>query len=91
MGIEAERRIVAVGVKAHDGAKETLSPVTDIPVSSNLEQLLWFLAYENASSGSVDERRKEAGEKVKDWLSKPKSTGGFKVSAAIFVVRAHNL
>ncbi|EEY15445.1 threonine synthase [Verticillium alfalfae VaMs.102] len=66
------------GAKAHeDGAKETLNPAMDILVSNNFESLLWFLAYEFASSvGMGDEwNKKQAGQEVTTWLSELKTKG----------------
>ncbi len=50
----------------------------DILVSS-FERLLWFLAFQVYSEGSVAQKRKTAGEKVKGWLEELKSKGGFGV------------
>ncbi|CAM1502104.1 Fc.00g040880.m01.CDS01 [Cosmosporella sp. VM-42] len=79
-GPEAEGGLEVDGVKAHeDGVRETLSPAMDIMVSSNFERLLWFLAYEFATSGGMDVNfnRKQAGEEVGGWLNDLKSKGGF--------------
>ncbi|GAM89278.1 hypothetical protein ANO11243_073150 [Dothideomycetidae sp. 11243] len=86
-GREAAGGIEEDGVKAHeDGVRETLSPAMDILVSSNFERLLWYLAYQVYGSGSVEERRKTAGQKVQGWLEQLKSQGGFGVDA--FVLNA---
>lgn len=83
-GREAQGGFPEDGAKAHsDGVKETLAPAMDILVSSNFERLLWYLAYRVYGTGSVTERRKEAGEKVQYWLSQLKSAGGFGVEPAI--------
>ncbi len=55
----------------------------DILVSSNFERLLWFLAFDVYGIGTVDERRKPAGQKVKKWLNELKSDGGFGVEAQL--------
>ncbi|KAI9725169.1 MAG: threonine synthase [Candelina submexicana] len=55
----------------------------DILISSNFERLLWFLAFEIYGSGTVNEKRKVAGQKVKEWLEELKSNGGFGVEEAI--------
>lgn len=83
-GVEAEGGFEEDGAKAHsDGVKETLAPAMDILVSSNFERLLWFLSYRVHGSGSLEGRRKIAGQKVKGWLDQLKTEGGFGVEQAI--------
>ena len=83
-GRDANGGFVEDGVKADvDGVKGTLSPAMDILVSSNFERLLWFLAFQVYGQGSIDERRKAAGESVKGWLDELKSGGGFGVEPQV--------
>ncbi|GAB0135931.1 hypothetical protein EsDP_00004252 [Epichloe bromicola] len=64
---------------AVQGVRETLSPAMDILVSSNFERLLWFLAYEFASSAGMDDvwNKRQAGQEVSKWLKELKTTGSF--------------
>ncbi|PHH64439.1 hypothetical protein CDD80_1133 [Ophiocordyceps camponoti-rufipedis] len=61
------------------GVRETLSPAMDILVSSNFERLLWYLAFEFASTAGMDSQwsRTQASQEVTAWLSDLKSKGGF--------------
>lgn len=79
------------GAQSSAAVKSTLSPAMDILVSSNFERLLWYLAYENMTSGAaIDEQRGDvdgavrvridlAGKTVKEWMAKLKSEGSFAV------------
>lgn len=79
-GNEASGGFAEDGVKAHEnGVLETFSPAMDILVSSNFERLLWLYAFDIHGEGSIAQRRKLAGEKVKSWLLDLKNCGGFSV------------
>ena len=81
-GRQANGGFAEDGVKAHeDGVRGTLSPAMDILISSNFERLLWYLAFQVYGSGleTVEEKRAEAGRRVKGWLEELKSKGGFSV------------
>ena len=83
-GRQANGGFVEDGAKAHeDGVRETYSPAMDILVSSNFERLLWFLAFQVYGNGlkTVEEKRAEAGRRVKGWLEDLKSRGGFGVES----------
>ncbi|KAL9023776.1 MAG: hypothetical protein Q9180_008113, partial [Flavoplaca navasiana] len=85
-GAAAAGGLVEDGVKASpEGVKETLSPSMDILVSSNFERLLWFVAHDVYGSHTNDpqEKKEIAGEKVKEWQSKLKTDGGFKVERQV--------
>lgn len=79
------------GAQSSSGVRATLSPAMDILVSSNFERLLWYLAFENMTSGAaIDEQRGDvdggirvriemAGKIVKEWMAKLKTEGSFAV------------
>ena len=81
-GYQENGGFVEDGVKAHeDGVRDTPSPAMNILVSSNFERLLWYLSFQVYGSGldTVEEKRAEAGRRVKGWLQELKSQGGFGV------------
>lgn len=76
----------AEGFNVHvKGVKETLSPAMDILISSNFEQLLWFIAYDiyTSSVDGIQERRQIAALKVKEWQTSLKTKGGFCVEQKV--------
>ena len=89
------------GVQIRDGArpldqyvKETLSPAMDIQTSSNVERLLWFIAFDICASdtkgGDLQAKRIVAGSKVKEWQHALKTKGGFRVEKEVLeVARKH--
>ena len=89
------------GVQIRDGArpldeyvKETLSPAMDIQTSSNVERLLWFIAFDICASDPsivhLHAKRLAAGSKVKAWQDALKTKGGFKVENKVLeIAREH--
>ncbi|PFH58498.1 hypothetical protein XA68_13606 [Ophiocordyceps unilateralis] len=61
------------------GVRETLSPAMDILISSNFERLLWYLAFEFASTAGMDLEwsKTQASQEVTAWLADLKKKGGF--------------
>ena len=59
--------------------RRTPSPAMDALVSSNMERLLWFLAYEFASGAGMDDEwnKKQAGQEVAAWFGRLEARGGF--------------
>lgn len=85
-GAAAEGGLREDGVKAHvEGVIEAYSPSMSILVSSNFERLLWFIAYDVYGSKTTDvqEKRKLAGLKVKEWQTSLKEHGGFSVEKEV--------
>jgi threonine synthase len=83
---EGVHGVSAEGLNAHvKGVKETLSPAMNILISSNLERLLWFIAYDVYTSGvdGIQERRQMAALKVKEWQTSLKAKGGFCVEQKV--------
>ncbi|KAK1771527.1 tryptophan synthase beta subunit-like PLP-dependent enzyme [Phialemonium atrogriseum] len=79
-GPEVEGGLRVNGANVHEGGvRETLSPAMDILVSSNFERLLWYLAYEFASSAGMNDEwnKRQASQEVALWLSDLKKKGGF--------------
>ena len=69
--------------KPSSGVQATHSPAMDILVSSNFERLLWFLALETSSQGSLEKQCTAASAQVASWQDALKTHGGFRVSPAI--------
>lgn len=84
---KAHNGLASDGAKAHSsGVMETLSPAMDILVSSNFERLLAYLAfdfYSTTPNPSVEQKQQIGRLHVGKWLRELKTTGGFKVDAAI--------
>ena len=89
------------GVQIRDGprpldeyVKETLSPAMDIQTSSNVERLLWFIAFDicasDASIIDLQAKRDVAGRKVREWQHALKTKGGFRVEKEVLeIARKH--
>ena len=82
------------GLQIRDGArplpeyvKATLSPAMDIQTSSNVERLLWLIAFDigapDIKDGDLQARRVLAGSKVKEWQNALKTKGGFRVEKEV--------
>ena len=89
------------GVQIRDGArpfdeyvKETLSPAMDIQTSSNVERLLWFIAFDICTTDDsiigLDTERYIAGQRVREWQDALKTKGGFRVEKKVLdIARQH--
>ncbi|WFD41524.1 threonine synthase [Malassezia psittaci] len=61
---------------------ETLSPAMDIMVSSNFERLLWYLAHDSSDAPTEQEKVREAGVQVVQWMETLRSEGSMQVDQA---------
>ncbi|KAJ3565196.1 hypothetical protein NP233_g7791 [Leucocoprinus birnbaumii] len=83
--VDSEELPTTDGRQATDasGVKETLSPAMDILVSSNFERLMWYLAYDNATGSTDEDKRANASQTLDGWMNKVRNDGKVQVPVPV--------